>query len=408
MPTRRRTPSLHYLYGSRRSSRRRRLPAERARPKQRSRFVDAVRMALLIAVFGAIAGFVSGLTESHSYKVRLPTLCNAAVSALDSVQEDKTGGGAADSPGDARDEDREAATLSQQQAATEIEIGFLGDILVGAVTAVAAFFFFGAILGFASLKFDTIQDWLKLFSLSILTGFMGIELMFSMTHNLQGQFDTLNDSVAEVKQSMVTVQADVKNTKKLNEATILIQEGIAKLNRGKEEWDIIKNDFDRLPPDERRVLTPDMEGNLNTARKYFNDAVLRFDRALEIAPDNTQASIEKAKALKSLSLIAKRVNDKKEQDELLKQAIQILDEVLAADNANVRAYYNRACYHALYYDELDDDGRKQALNNVIADLKRIQSINTAKWQSYKKGIPADSDFSAISKEQTFVDIFLKE
>lgn len=209
-------------------------------------------VSLLIAhimASGAFGGFVFGLFTRNSYKIRLPLTGNL------------------------------------------LEVGFIGDLLVGIGASMTVFFLAGSMFG---LKFEgalTAETYIKVIALGVLAGFAGIRLLAGMSNRLLDQISELDSRLDRVEK----------------------QDKISELLRQAE--------FLRNNNPERSLII--------------------FEKALLIDPENEPALIGKAKALRRLNRFD--------------EAISILTQVIQRNPKAERAYYNRACYKNLSGGYTKDD-----------------------------------------------------
>jgi hypothetical protein len=95
-----------------------------------------------IILSGAFGGFVFGLHSGNAYKIRLPI----------------TG--------------------------KTIELGFLGDVLMGIAASVTVFFVAGALFGLQVSEKVTTDSLIKMIALGVVSGFAGIRVLSGMSSKL--------------------------------------------------------------------------------------------------------------------------------------------------------------------------------------------------------------------------------
>ena len=108
---------------------------------------------LAIGVSGAVGGTILGITQRTSYKIRLPLL------------------------------------------ATLLELGFVGDALIGAASAVAVLFFAAPLLDLSLTEEHTVDLWLKIISLGVLSGLAGVKLLTTRNSHILERLTLLDDRV---------------------------------------------------------------------------------------------------------------------------------------------------------------------------------------------------------------------
>ena len=176
-----------------------------------------------------------------------------------------------------------------------IELGFLGDALVGVAAAVSIFFIAGPLL---NLKLDNLthmEGQIKIISLSLLSGFAGVRVLTSMSSQLLDKLSAVDKRLDsfEDKESVDELIADgrfhMKNAEDAKESGIELSE--------------------------------------------LEKALVAFEEALDIDRENEIATTEIAKVYRKM----KKLN----------KAVSVLQEYVAINPKSARAYYNMACYKAL-------------------------------------------------------------
>lgn len=116
--------------------------------------MDSLTATLLaIGVSGAAGGTILGITQKTSYKVRLPL------------------------------------------SAKLLELGFIGDALTGATSAVGVLFFAAPLLDLNLTEGHAVDLWLKIISLGVLSGLAGVKLLTTRTSHIVERLTLLDDRV---------------------------------------------------------------------------------------------------------------------------------------------------------------------------------------------------------------------
>ena len=194
---------------------------------------------LVIAVSGSFGGIILGLAKRTSHKIRMPIIGKL------------------------------------------IEIGFLGDILVGAGASVALFFVAAPLLDITFADGQTQTQWIKIVSLGVISGLAGMKILTSTASHIVWRLAVLDDRMERVERAE-TVNEFVRRA-------------------------------DGLVADNR-----------------LEHALATYDEALAINPRNEQALIGKA------GVYAERSQWDK--------AISTVSRILQIDPSSKRAYYHRARY----------------------------------------------------------------
>ena len=196
---------------------------------------------LTIITSGGFGGLVFGLHVGNSYKIRLPI------------------------------------------SGANIELGFLGDILVGVAASVTIFFVAGALFGLQVNQASTTEALIKMIALGVLSGFTGIRVLSSMSSKLIERISKIDERIDQVELSDRVGEI-------IRHADFLLSNN----------------------PDRAKII---------------------YDKALLIDPTSEPAMIGLAKSLRRM--------------ERLTEAIEVLSEVIELNPKAERAYYNRACYKHL-------------------------------------------------------------
>lgn len=212
--------------------------------------LDSVKFLLLtIVLSGSFGGLVFGIFAKNKYQIRIPIKGNL------------------------------------------LEIGFIGDIMVGSAASITIFFVAGPLFNFNISNMASHDCFIKVIALGVLSGFTGIRLMTGMSSKLLEKISSLDQRVEQVEKFD-------KISELLREADLLV--------------------------------------NNNPTQ-----ALGIYEKSLEIDPHHESALIGKAKALARL--------------DRLNEAINLLSDVLQDNTKCERAYYNRACYKNLSKDHSKED-----------------------------------------------------
>jgi tetratricopeptide (TPR) repeat protein len=201
-----------------------------------------VQALLALLCGGIIGGLIAGQRDCSKHKIRLPITGN------------------------------------------ELELGILGDILIGAGACLATFGIAVQSHLFVLPQTDDDYRFIKLIAVGIITGFAGIQL-------LSGISSRLVRDVEDVKESVKSLELREASMRQSRRADSLRENG------------------------------------------RYDEAEREYREALRLDPDNDTAAIGLAKVLRWTS----RTD----------QAIQLLTEFIGRKPTASRAIYNRACYKAL-------------------------------------------------------------
>lgn len=194
---------------------------------------------LWIAASGSFGGVILGVAARTSHKIRLPILGKL------------------------------------------VELGFLGDALVGAGASVAFFFVAGPLLAMSLGGEKTVDDWLKVVSLGVISGLAGIKLLTASSPYILERIVGLDDRLDRVE-------------------------------RGSRVGDLLRR------------------AESLAASSRLDQALATYDDALKIDPHSESALLGKAAVL----------FDRTKWDEAITVAARALD----LNPSSARGYYDRARY----------------------------------------------------------------
>ena len=211
----------------------------------------------------------------------------------------------------------------------QIEIGFLGDIFVGTAAGNAVFFFAASLFnvkldGMTSDGATPVADHMRIMTLATLSGFAGIRALSAMSSKVLEKITSLDERMDQIEKS----------------------EKISEILR---QADMV---LDQNP----------------------GQAMALYSQVISIVPANRRAMIGKSKALRRMAR--------------LKEAIEILTEIIKDDSKAEQALYNRACYK-----NLSGYPREE----ILDDLKKA----IAQLPFYRQKALIDPDFKSLLEDEEF-------
>ena len=111
---------------------------------------------LAIAVSASLGGILLGITQRTSHKIRVPFRANL------------------------------------------LELGFLGDGLVGAGAGLAVFFLAAGLLDLRPANDQTLDQWVKIISFGVLSGFAGVKVLTTRSSHILDRVGLLDDRVEQL------------------------------------------------------------------------------------------------------------------------------------------------------------------------------------------------------------------
>jgi tetratricopeptide (TPR) repeat protein len=267
-------------------------------------------------------------------------------------------------------------TLPKGNASREprqIELGFAGDILVGAAAGImiVLFLHFGAN---QSNEFPPLQ---RLVPLGLMGGVVSkkalagvsdliISRLVSEQAVLRAEQTRIQGQTEQLRIGQVTIQDRLKKLDHINE---LIQEG------------------------ERYLMEAEEEKTDRSRRLFKVESALKiFLQAAEIDHTHSVAFVCVGKAFKRL---AGETADRGEKLRLYQRAIDATSEAIRFNPAYDRAYYNRACYRTLVGGPVPE---------ILADLREAIGL----FPLNRLYARSDGDFDPIRKEPAFQSLVDEE
>jgi tetratricopeptide (TPR) repeat protein len=299
---------------------------------------DALRQFCVAACAGAIGGFVGSINPASNNAIRLMSYSRPAI-------------------GSRKADDFQKADESSR--ALRIELGFIGDLLVGSAAGIAIVFFVNIAANNAPTSL------LHLIPITLMVGVVSKKVLVGMS---EATVRKLFSETERLRDEQGQIQADVKKLDRIND---LIQEGERYLKGAEEE----KQDEAKLE-------------KLKFAEATFREAT-QFDIG------HARSYVGRAKAYVGLGKVLKRVagekDDPDEKRRFYQQAVDAATAAVRLDPDYERAYYNRACYKAAMGAPVDE---------TLEDLKEA-----IKWNPLS-GVLAesDTDFAPIRTDPRFQSV----
>lgn len=195
-----------------------------------------------------------------------------------------------------------------------IELGFLGDALIGVAAGISVFFIAGTLLNIKLSSMSNLDEQIKVIAISVLSGFAGVRLLTSMSSQLLDKISSVDERLDNIE---------------------------------------YKDNVDGLIADGRfHMKNAEEEKESGVVRAELEKSLVAFEEALDIDPKNEAATIEVAKVYRRMNKLSK--------------AIMILQEYVVINPKSSRAYYNMACYKTLSMVDKD---------KVVADLNKAISLS---------------------------------
>lgn len=272
-----------------------------------------------------------------------------------------------------------------------IDLGFVGDILVG-IGASISILYFAAPLFNIKIAGDGTDNIVQIISLSIISGFAGTQVLTSFSSALERRVEELSQELKEaqdfnqkITQKTEQLGQEVKKTKDQVQETQKITE---KTEQNMDLIDFIRKADENVFKVDQKIYAYET----GEADKKLDEARGLYEEVLEYKPNNVAALIGLAMVLKR-----KGYFEEAKKEEYLQQAIVNLDKVLEQlkgkpyDTLKARAYYNRACYKYLL---LKENLGNYTIDDVLTDLQKAIDLKSF----YKELAQTDKDFDEQIKE----------
>lgn len=274
---------------------------------------SALNILLIITFSGFFGGFVDGLLNRRSYFLRFQKI--------------------------------------------NVDIGSLGDALVGATASVAIFTIAEAVF---NLELGNSENLIRIVAWGVLSGYAGIRLLNPLSEGM-------------VKRIASTAARDeVEKSAAYNDDVIQI---LSDANKRLTRYDLNYGRFS-MQHDEQ-----DQAASSGNAIRLLEEVKASFDAALEIEPFNNEALRGEARVWRRW---ADRTSNPTEKAGYWTKAMHLLDGIIQRDNKAASAYYTRACYKALSGN----------LTQAIKDLETAIDLRPA----FKARAVADSDLENIKND----------
>jgi hypothetical protein len=244
-----------------------------------------------------------------------------------------------------------------------VDIGSLGDILVGAAAGLAIFTVATAVFKISLTELQTTDMFVRVVAWGVLSGFAGLRILQGMSEKLVKDIATKAAEDA-VKKSVVQ---DIETEVNIKDAEALLAKYDIAIHSG---W---------------------LQAGQAEAMKLLEDAKFKFELALQHQRNNELALRGTAKIYKRMAEVEKNKGNIRAEKDNWDKAIAILTTITDASPSASVAFYNLACYKQL---------SGVSLTEVISCLRRAIEVAPV-LKSYAR---SDADFIGIANKQEFKDL----
>jgi tetratricopeptide (TPR) repeat protein len=172
-----------------------------------------------------------------------------------------------------------------------IELGFIGDAVVGVAASLAIFAVAGSILNIDLTRLNQINEFLKTMAVSVVAGFAGFSLLQRLSTQLVSKFVQIDQKLKMVDEKVTSLEIKQKS-----------------------------NNFYT-------------QGDFYLNHCVYDQAIECFETALNVDPQNKRAVIGIGCALKRMGKT--------------EEALNAIGRAFSIDPNYEAAYYNRACYKSI-------------------------------------------------------------
>ncbi len=284
---------------------------------------------------GAFGGLVDGLIVKHTYKLKIPYL--------------------------SRKEEGETPRWSH------VELGFVGDILVGATASIAVFVVAGGLFNVNLQEFFTAgETYVRVLALGVLSGFAGIRLLRGLSEKMVEEIAT--------KAAKETYE---KKGRLDSEAAINLRMG-----------DRLLGEYDGWCASENIENEPLSEENLKEHLKKLDDVLARYQLVLQTAPEHEDALRQRSRVFRRMAIAYESAGKSVEAEKSWKNAMHGLNQVLENNPDSGYTYYMRACYRIKKGEDID---------GAIEDFRQALSVS----RTFKEMAERDPDFDSVRANPEF-------
>jgi tetratricopeptide (TPR) repeat protein len=246
----------------------------------------------------------------------------------------------------------------------QVDLGFVGDMLVGSAAGIAILFF----LYFADNKPKDLSASLHIVPIGLMAGVVSRRVLTGMAS-------------AAVEQLTSQTKQLTSETKQLTSQTESLTTGLDQVRRVEQMKELNQEGEQYLQAGQAEKLNRAIRiGKYESARKKFLLAIETMQGGHPLAFVNLG---------RTLKCLAGEAGDRQLRKNLLDEAIEAASKAIQGDPAYERAYYNRACYKAL---------NSLPTSAVLDDLRTAIQL----FDSNRVFASSDTDFDAIKDDPRFV------
>lgn len=359
-----------------------------------------------IALCGAIGGFVDGLGTNLRYRLTVPSFHRVKYRVLDSGATHLAASESGSSRIGAGSTGGEGGIVSDTKGfvASEIELGSVGDALVGVVAAFSVFVVSSAVFPGTNTSQVLEMGLINLIGWSLVAGYLGprlLRLIAEKSGNIEKAQKVANEASEAAKAATSKVQIAEKK------GDIAEAEAKAAKDQAKAVTMSIRATAQASPLLEQaqRLLTmnevagvmkPPVDAQDRKTR-YLDKAEAMFKLALKRSEGqgaDVGAMIGLANTYYGMADLVDGAADSADALQYWKKGIETLEAALAADPKSAKTRYNLACFKAkantvpARHDTYPPD-------EIFADLRKAYELE----QEFQQYAYSDDDFSALRSMQ---------
>lgn len=340
----------------------------------------------VITVCGAIEGIADGLRTNLRYRLSLPAVHRVRYRVGDaSATPSKPGQGTPPAKPKA-EADEAVVSETVTFTARELELGFLGDAIVGVVAAFSVFVVSSAVFPGAAEQNVTQMNLVHLIGWALVAGYLGPRLMRMITTKI-GSIDEVKETAHQASSDANAAKAAAESGKQSADAAQ------ATIKAVEESHPLVVEAQRLLTVNEVAGLMAEKVDPAERKSKYLDKAEEKYKLALTLHPDSASHLIGLANVyydMAELDVPATKEDPRTTLD-LWKAGVETLEKALKADPASAKARYNLACFKARANAAANAETYPQS--GIFDDLK-IAYKASPDFQTFAF---TDTDFDGLRK-----------
>ncbi len=338
----------------------------------------------VITVCGAIGGIADGLRTNLRYRLSLPALHRVRYRVGDASATPSKPGQGTPPAKPAAEAGETVVSETVTFTARELELGFLGDAIVGVVAAFSVFVVSSAVFPGAAEQNVTQMNLVHLIGWALVAGYLGPRLMRMITTKI-GSLDEVKETANQASTDAIAAKAAAESGKQSADAAK------ATIKAVEESHPLVVEAQRLLTVNEVADLLAEKIAPADRKSNYLDKAEEKYKLALALHPDSASQLIGLANVYYDMAELGAPATEKDPRTvpDLWKAGVETLEKALKADPASAKARYNLACFKAKANAASGSDTYPKA--GIFEDLKTAYKASPD-FQSFAF---TDPDFDAL-------------